>query len=142
MNLIEYKIWRKLLLFHSIDINDSNNFKQCDDKQRHRAHVAVKDLHPVVPRTQGEDERRQEGHQAEDRCGDDGTNSASVGRGHTLTSPKPLPALPLTCYDLIRDPLGQYFKVFEGCQDSLNIAKHGGEAQAEEHDEEQNGPDL
>ena len=42
-------------------INDSNNLKKCDDEQRHRAHVAVKDLHPVVPRTQGEDETDQEG---------------------------------------------------------------------------------
>lgn len=56
----------KRLLFHSMDINYTNNLKECNDEQRHRAHVAVKDFHPVVPRTQGEDESCQEGHQADD----------------------------------------------------------------------------
>ena len=51
----------KKLLFYSMHINDSNDLKKCDDEQRHRAHVAVKDLHPVVSGTHGEDETDQEG---------------------------------------------------------------------------------
>ena len=59
----------KRLLFHSMDINDSNNLTERNNEQRYRAHVAVKDLHPVVPWTQGEDESRQKGKQAEDPYG-------------------------------------------------------------------------
>lgn len=49
-----------------MDINDSDNLKECNDEQRHRAHIAVEDLHPVVPRTQGEEECRQEAYHADD----------------------------------------------------------------------------
>lgn len=62
----EWYCEEKTLLFHSIDVNDSNNLEYCNDEQRHRAHIAVKDLHPVVPRTHSEDESRQERYQADD----------------------------------------------------------------------------
>lgn len=58
------------LLSHPVDIDDSYDLKQCDDKQRHRAHVAIEDLHPVVPRALGEYEGHQERHQAIDPCQD------------------------------------------------------------------------
>lgn len=50
----------KRLRLHSADINHSYDLKECYDEQRHRAHIAVKDLHPVVPRTKGKDESDQE----------------------------------------------------------------------------------
>lgn len=40
------------------------------------------------------------------------------------------------------DPLRLQFEVIDGRDDSLHHAKHGGEARAEEHDEEENGPYL
>lgn len=39
-------------------------------------------------------------------------------------------------------PLRHETEVFDRCYDSLHVAKHGGETQAEEHDEEQYGPYL
>lgn len=55
-----------MLRFHSVDISDSNNLKEGDDKQRNRAHIVVKDLYPVVARTLGEDEGHRKGYQADD----------------------------------------------------------------------------
>lgn len=48
----------------------------------------------------------------------------------------------LTYYDLVWHPLRNRFEVLKGRQDALDIAKHGGEAQEEQHDKEQYGPDL
>lgn len=71
MNLIGLQSYtgfgEKKLLFHSMDINDSNNLAECNDEERHRAHVAVENLHPVVARSQREEESRQEGYQTDDR---------------------------------------------------------------------------
>jgi len=47
-----------------------------------------------------------------------------------------------TRHDSIGDPLGQQLEVFDGREDGLHVAEHGGEAQAEEHGEEQHGPYL
>lgn len=60
-----------------MDINDSDNLKECNDEQRHRAHIAVEDLHPVVPRTQGEEECRQEAYHADDCWENDKKNGFS-----------------------------------------------------------------
>lgn len=57
---------KNVLLSHPVDINDSNDLKQCDDKQRHRAHVAIEDLHPVVSGALGENEGHHKGHHAVD----------------------------------------------------------------------------
>lgn len=48
----------------------------------------------------------------------------------------------LTYHGLVGHPRRHHFEVFEGRQDALNVAEHGGEAEEEEHDEEQHGPDL
>lgn len=48
----------------------------------------------------------------------------------------------LTYYELVGHPRRHHFKVLEGRQDALDIAEHGGEAEEEQHDEEQDGPDL
>lgn len=54
------------LLSHSVDVSDSNNLKKRNDKQRYGANIAIKDLHPVVPWTHGENESHQERYQAQD----------------------------------------------------------------------------
>ena len=38
--------------------------------------------------------------------------------------------------------LGEELEVLQGNQDPLDHPKHGGEAQTEEHDEEEGGPEL
>lgn len=48
----------------------------------------------------------------------------------------------LTYHGLVGQPRRHHFEVFEGRQDALDVAEHGGEAEEEEHDEEQHGPDL
>ena len=73
----------KRLLFHSIDVNDSNNLKECNDEKRYRAHVAVEDLHPVVPWTLSEDESHWKGYQADDRWG---SNGKEVQKGNSKTT--------------------------------------------------------
>lgn len=75
---------KKNLLFYSMDINDSSNLKERNDEQRYRAHIAVKDLHPVVPRTQGEDESRQKGNQADDAYRSEGKRSERGAKGNKI----------------------------------------------------------
>lgn len=55
---------KKYLLLHPMEIDDSDELEVGDDEQWHRAHVAVEDLQPVVPRAQGEHQAHQEGYQA------------------------------------------------------------------------------
>lgn len=47
-----------------------------------------------------------------------------------------------TWCDLLGHPLRYHIEVFKGGYDSFHVAKHGGQAQREEHDEEQYGPHL
>ncbi len=41
-----------------------------------------------------------------------------------------------TWNDLFRPAFGKDIQVLQGNQNTLNVAKHGGQAEAEEHDEE------
>ena len=47
-----------------------------------------------------------------------------------------------TCDQFIWHPLGHQFHFMDWIENALDGAKHGGKAQAEEHDEEQHSPDL
>lgn len=64
--LKSYLRWRASVLSYAIDVTDCNDLKKSNYEQRHWAHIAVKDLHPVVPWTLREDESHKEGHQAQD----------------------------------------------------------------------------
>ncbi|TNN29803.1 hypothetical protein EYF80_060048 [Liparis tanakae] len=59
--------WRSSSHSSSPYVNDGDDLEEGDDEQRNGAHVGVKDLHPVVPRTQGEDESDEEGCGADAR---------------------------------------------------------------------------
>lgn len=90
------------LLSHPVDINDSDNLKQRYDEQRHGAHVAVEDLHPVVPRALGEDEGHSEGHHAVDRCGGEQNEKLSACFPHCKASAEAEP-LPITTWSGIHE---------------------------------------
>lgn len=47
-----------------------------------------------------------------------------------------------TCEELIGHPLGHQFEVMKGREDALQITKHGGQTQTEQHDEEEHSPHL
>lgn len=48
----------------------------------------------------------------------------------------------LTCENLLRKPGWNHMQVQQRGEDTLQISKHGGQAQAEEHYKEQHGPYL
>ena len=62
-----YSIMR-LLPSYSVDVCHSDDLKEGDDEERYRAHVTVKDLQPVVPRTHSEYQSHQERYEADQRC--------------------------------------------------------------------------
>lgn len=129
------------LLSYAVDVADGNNLKKSNQEQRHWAHIAVKDLHPVVPWALREDESHWEGHQAQDPWEGEQMKTFSQSKG-TLGKEQIGTWVGFTWRDLIGHPLRQYVEIFEGRCDSLHIAKHWGETQSEEHDEEQYGPHL
>ena len=47
-----------------------------------------------------------------------------------------------TCEKPPGHPLWDHVQFQEGVKDAFQVSEHAGEAQAEEHDEEQHGPDL
>lgn len=124
------------LLFHSIEANDSDDLEEGDDEERDGAHVTVEDLQPVVPRSQREDQRHQEAQH---------TDQTYISISLTYALPYLHTASISgfgTCEELFGHPLGHHVQVEQRRQDALQIPKHGGQTQTEQHDEEEHGPHL